>query len=155
VYLTATELIVLLPAGPSIGASTRPVNVGETGSVIAEIEAELDGAAAKAGYAVPISTSATVAFAQMQHWARMGAGAAVLDIIFPSISGPGGGVTVADHYRQAYQDALRALRRGETVLIGAAEDPSGAGRELPRSYSTSHPGATVGVEAQIDIDRVW
>lgn len=154
-YLTATELVVLLPAGPSIGASTRPVNSGETGTIIAEISAELDGAAAKAGYAVPISSTATVAFAQMQHWARMGAGANVLEIIFPNLGGPGGAVNIAATYRKAYEDALQRLRKGEITLIGAAEDTSGEGRELPRSYSTSNPFATVGVEPTIDMDRVW
>jgi hypothetical protein len=40
-------------------------------------------------------------------------------------------------------------------LIGAAEDTTGAGREFPRSYSTSNPLATVGVDPQIDMDRVF
>jgi hypothetical protein len=155
-YLAATELSLLLPAGPSIGASTAPLTLGETGSIIAEIEAELDGAAAKAGYAVPVSSVATSAYAQMQLWTRLGAGAQVLGIIYPNLGrGGGGAMPLAQTYREAYEAALKMLRKGEIVLVGAGEDTSGAGRELPRSYSTSNPAATVGVEPQIDMDRVF
>lgn len=154
-YLAATELTALLPGGPTIGASTRPLMLGEVGSVIAQISGELDGAAAKAGYAVPISSTATVAFAQMQHWTHMGAGAQVLAIIFPNMGGPGGRAAIADVYRKAYEDALKALRKGETALVGAAEDTAGGARELPRSYSESNPAATVGVIPTIDMDRVF
>lgn len=154
-YLAATELSLLLPAGPSIGASTMPLTLGETGSVIAEISAELNGAAAKAGYAVPISSTATAAWAQMQHWTRMGAGAQVLGIIFPNLGGPGGQTTLAKTYREAYDAALKMLRKGEVVLVGAAEDATGQGRELPRSYSTSNPAATVGVAPAIDMDSIF
>jgi len=154
-YLAASELALLLPAGPSLGASTMPLTLGETGSVIAEISAELDGAAAKAGYAVPISSTATSAFAQLQHWCRLGAGAQVLGIIYPNLGGPGGQLTLASTYRAAYEQALKMLRKGEVVLVGAGTDTSGEGRELPRSYSTSNPVATVGVLPTIDMDREW
>jgi len=154
-YLAATELTLLLPAGPSIGASTMPLTLGETGSIIAEISAELDGAAAKAGYAVPVSSTATSAYAQLQHWTRLGAAAQVLGIIYPNLGGPGGQVTLAKTYQDAYQAALTMLRKGEVSLVGAAGDTSGAGRELPRSYSTSNPAATVGVLPTIDMDREW
>lgn len=154
-YLAATELTLLLPAGPSIGASTKPLTLGETGSIIAEISAELDGAAAKSGYAVPIPSSVEQAWGQMQHWTRMGAGAQVLGIIFPNLGGPGGQATLAKTYREAYDAALKMLRKGEVVLVGAPEDTTGEGRELPRSYSTSNPMATVGVEPTIDMDRQW
>lgn len=154
-YLAASELTGQLPAGPSIGASTMPLRLDETATIIAEIAAELNGAAAKAGYAVPISSTATAAFAQMQLWTRYGAGAQVLSIFFPNLGGPGGQTTLAKTYREAYDAALKMLRKGEVVLIGASEDTSGAGRELPRSYSTSNPTATVGVEPTIDMDREW
>jgi len=154
-YLAATELTLLLPAGPSIGTNTAPLTLGETGSIIAEISAELDGAAAKAGYAVPVSSTATSAFAQMQHWCRLGAGAQVLGIIYPNLGGPGGQVTLAKTYQDAYQAALAMLRKGDVILVGAAEDATGEGREFPRSYSTSNPAATVGVLPTIDMDRIW
>jgi len=154
-YLQASELTLLLPAGPSIGANTAPLTLGETGSIIAEISAELDGAAAKAGYVVPVSSAATSAFAQMQHWCRLGAGAQVLGIIYPNLGGPGGQVTLASSYQAAYQAALAMLRKGDVLLVGAPEDTTGAGREFPRSYSTSNPTATVGVSPTIDMDREW
>lgn len=151
-YLTAAELVHLLPAGPTIGDSTRPLTIGEVGTIIYEISAELDGAAAIAGYTVPVTPTTAPGWAQMQHWTRLGAGAQVLGIIYPNLGGPGGQSSLAKTYQDAYAAALRALRKSEIVLVGAAEDTTGEGRELPRSYSTSNPTATVGVTPTIDMD---
>lgn len=154
-YIGASELSLILPANVSIGTNTQPLTLGEVASVIVEVSAELDSAAAAAGYAVPVSTAATSAYAQMQRWCKQGAGAAVLGIIFPNLGGPGARSSLADDYRTAYRDALKALRKGEMPLIGASPGAAGEGRELPRSYSTSNPTATAGVLPTLDLDSVF
>lgn len=152
-YIGATELTLVLPAGISIGTNTSPLTLGEVASVIVEISAELDAAAAARGYVVPVGTSATSAYAQMQRWAKLGAGAQILGVLFPNLPGQTGGrTTLASEYRQSYQDALKALRKGDIPLVGATEDATSTVRELPRSYSSSNPVATVGVEPTIDMD---
>lgn len=152
-YLNATELSSMLPLGATIGTNTTPLTLAEVGSVIFEVSAELDAAAAAAGYAVPIlspaSSGPTYAYAQMQRWAREGAGAFVLFTLY------GGENALAKDYRAAYQATLKLLRKGELPLIGAGADAGGEGRELPRSYSTSNPTATVGVEPHLDMDAVF
>lgn len=155
-YLNATELTLLLPQNIDIGASTLPLALGEITTMITEIEAELDSAAAVAGYAVPVSSSATSGFALMQKWTRDGAAARVLGVLFPGMGGPGASGTLASEYRAAYQAALAALRKGEMALVGAAEDTTGTGvRELPRSYSTSNSGATTGILPHVTLDTVF
>lgn len=159
-YISATELTQFLPQNVNITPTSAPLTDVEVLTIIGEISAELDSAAAAAGYAVPLtppaSGGASSAFLQMQRWTKMGAGWQVLGIIFPSLPGAaGGGNSLASDYRDAYQAALLALRKGETPLVGAPTDESGGGRELPRSYSTSNPCATAGVVPQIEIDRVW
>lgn len=156
-YIGATELTLILPAGVSIGTNTVPFTLGEVGSVIMEVSAELDAAAAAGGYAVPIINPAsggpTVAFGQMVGYAKKGVGAQLLRTIFPNISNaPGSRATLGDQYAKAYEDALKLLRKGELPLIGAPSDTSGTGRELPRSYHTSNPAATVGVTPHLDMD---
>ena len=154
-YITASELTVALPQNITITPTSLPLTQGEVGSLIAEVCAELDSAAAAAGYAVPIDPTATVAYAQMQRWTRQGAGAAVLGVLFPNMGGPGGQTTLADQYRAAYQAALLALRKGDLPLVGAGEDTGSGGRELPRSFSTSNPGASTGIAPHVTLDTVY
>lgn len=155
-YLVASELTTVLPAGVSIGTNTAPLTLGEVGSIIAEISAELDGAAAGAGYTVPVSSVATQAYTQMQSWTKQGAGARVLNIIFPNVSGgPGSRTTLAAEYAAAYRDALKALRRGEMPLVGADHDAGEGARELARSYATSETTATAGVDPVFNVDTVF
>ena len=151
-YVSATELTLILPPNVSIGTNTSPLALGEVGSMIAEISAELDAAAAGAGYGVPIPTGATMAWSQMQRYTKQGAAAQVLKTIFPNLGGPGGKANLADDYWAAYQAALKAIRKGEIVFVGAGADAGGGGRELPRSYSTSNSGATAGVPPTFDMD---
>lgn len=159
-YIGATELTLILPAGVSIGTNTSPFTIGEAASVIVEISAELDAAAAAAGYAIPIAPPAsggpTVGYAQMVGLAKKGVGAVILRTLFPNVgNAPGGRSTLADQYAKAYDDALKMLRKGELPIVGAGGDTSGTGRELPRSYSTTNPNATAGVLPTIDLDSVF
>lgn len=152
-YFGATELI--LPAHVSIGTNTTPLNFGTVGTIIYEICAELDGAAAQAGYAAPIvppaSGGPTVGFGQMVGIAKKGVEARVLGFIFPNVPGAGPNASIVNDYRTEYMAALEAIRAGELPIVGATNSTGGEGRQLPRSFSTSNPGATSGVCAQITV----
>ena len=151
-YLEASVwLPELIPPLPTVTGSSTPLNVGEVGTIIARVSGEIDSAAAQAGYAVPISTTAT-GYLAIQSIAEYGAGWKVLRRFMPNQGGPGGNIGLAGEYRDAYMTALAALRSGDLPIIGAALDTSGQGRELPRSYSTSNPGATAGVVPLVDLD---
>lgn len=137
-YLSATaDFIPRLPqsAGTFTGSS-MPLSVGAVASLLEEFSLTVDGAAAAAGYAVPVSSTATSAFAQMGQIVRHGAAWEVLRTIFPGQSGQGDRASVADDYRIAYENAVRALRRGELALVGAASSSGDGGRVLPRSAET-------------------
>lgn len=139
-YLGATELTVVLPAGVSIGTNTSPLTLDEVGSMIFEVESEIDGFAAAAGYAVPIATGATYGFAAMKQAIKQGAAAAVLNVLFPTMGGPGDKTSSAATYRQAYQDFKKALAAGTLTLVGAAAAGDGAGgRVLPFAGQIASP----------------
>lgn len=153
-YFGATDLI--LPAHVSIGTNTTPLNLGQVGSMIAEVQGELDAAIAAAGYAVPITSPAsggpTVGYAQVVGIAKKGVTARVLEQIFPNLpGGPGSQTSIVTDYRKDYQDALAAIRDGKLPVVGATADSSGTGRELPRSYSTSNTGASSGIVSQAQV----
>lgn len=133
----ATDLTNTFPAGVSIGTDTVPFTLAEVASVIFEVESELNAAAAQAGYAVPIATGATHAYALMQLKTRQGAAAHVLGVIFPAQGGPGTRAPLVGEYRKAYEDFVKALREGKTPLIDAGSSGAGGSRELPRSFETS------------------
>ena len=154
-YVSASELTVILPQNVIISGSSIPLTLGEVGTIIAQVSAELDGAAAQNGYLVPLpppaSGGATEGYALMQRWTQMGAAAQILGIIFPNIGGPGSQNNLAAVYQQAYDDALKGLRGG-WILPGAATDTTETNRELPRSFETSNSTATVGVLPHLDMD---
>ncbi len=140
-YLNASEVAVVLPAGASIGTNTTPLTLGEVGTVIAQVSAEVDGFLAAAGVAVPINASlATGAYAQVQRITMQGAAAQVLDVLFPNVGG--GKTTLASEYRDAYEKALKMIADKKLALPGAALDTGETGRALPRSFSTSESSAT-------------
>lgn len=136
-YVSATDLVGLLPGMPTITASSTPLTMGEVGSITARISAELDGAAAAAGYAVPVSTTATTAYLQMEDANVLGAGWRVLGRIYPNLGGPSDKMKLATEYRDAYRDFLKALRAGTAILVGAGEETGTGARELPRYTSTA------------------
>lgn len=153
-YFSATELV--LPAHASIGASTVPMNYGNVASMIVEVDAELNAAAAAAGYLVPVvapPSGPTIGFAQMVSYAKKGVAARVLGNFFPKLPGPGAQSSIVDEYRKEYLAALDSIRNGDTPLVGVPHDASGAGRELPRSYSTSNSTATSGVVSQMTVGK--
>jgi hypothetical protein len=137
-YLGATELRLPNGIGP-FGASTRPLTLGAVGSIVFQISAELDAAAAAAGYGVPVSTTATGAYAQMQQAAQAGAAWLVLRDVFPNVSGTADRASIASEYRDAYRGFLKMLREGTVPLVGASLDTGTAGRQLPRSRGIATP----------------
>lgn len=130
---TVSELTQILPANVSISPTSRPLTDGEVASIIFEVEAELDGYAAAAGYSVPVSTAATYAFGTMQLQTKNGAGARVLGILFPNMGGPGGKATLATDYQTAYMTFVRSLRDGKVALVGAGLSGGEEARALPRA----------------------
>ena len=139
-YISATEITLILPAHVSIGTNTDPVTIGEVASMIVEISADLDLTAAGAGYAVPITTSATTSYAAFQLATKQGVGARILGIIFPNLGGDSDKTSLAAEYRNAYIAFKKMLASGAIVLPDAGRSTTG-GRALPRSFSTSYPGA--------------
>jgi hypothetical protein len=126
--------------------------------MIAEVQGELDAAAAAAGYAVPLappaSGGATIGYEQIVGYAKLGAACKVLRVMFPNLpGGPGGRTSVGVDYCSEYQAALKLIRDGKIPLVGAPADTSGGGRQLPRSYSVSNPGATSGVVSQTTVGK--
>lgn len=155
-YLSATlgELNYLLPGRLEVTASSTPA-VPAAQAIINGISAELDSAAAAAGYSVPVSTIASYAYGLLQNYAGLGAAWRVLSVMMPNQGGPKDVVALSSQYRDSYERALEQLRAGTLVLTGAARDDDGSsgGRILPRSYSTSNPGATSGVTPQVTMRR--
>jgi hypothetical protein len=130
-YIGATDLTLMLPANVSIGTNTEPLTLGEVATIIGQYEAEINSAAAHGGYIVPISSSASLSFPLLALNTMRGAGAHVLNILFPNMSG-GLQQALADDYRRAYEDFLDSLRDGELILPDA-EQGGGAHGEF-RSF---------------------
>jgi hypothetical protein len=124
-----------------VGPSTNP-NLNAVGSIIARVAVEVEAAAAVAGYAVPIPTSATQAYAQMSQYVLQGVLWQTWRGLIPQMGGDNDKNLSANEYRDSYQAALQQLRDGELPLIGAPTDPSDVSRVLPRSFQTSNAGAT-------------
>ena len=151
-YIGATELAGLLPnAVPTLTGSSRPLTLSEVATIIDRVSVELDSAAAIAGYTVPISSTATQAYAQMALYNSWGAACLTLKTIFPGGAPGAGELPLAMDYCNAYAAVLERLRTKMEILPGAPQDTSGAYRELARSLSTSDPIATSGVVPQAQV----
>lgn len=134
-YIGATEATLVLPAAVSIGTNTTPLTLGEVASAIQRHGARVNVAAAKAGYAVPISPSALDAYSMVQDAVIQGVAGWVMGIYGPNVpAGPGS--TLAGQYTKAYEDFLAQLRNGEILLPDVGRDTEG--RQLPRSFETTH-----------------
>lgn len=157
-YLSATgaELNGMLPAKLHVTATSTP-DYTAAQSFINGISAELDSAAAKAGYVTPISSTASYAYGLMQNFVGYGAAWRVLSVMMPNQGGPKDKVALSEQYHDAYVTALAGLRDGSISLIGAPEEGGGTnqGRLLPRSYFTSNPNASTGIIPQVGIDQVF
>lgn len=154
-YLNATE--IPLPAHVTITGSSNP-NLAAVATMIAQVEGELNAAAAHAGYSVPLTSpaagGATIGYAQIVGYAEKGVTARILSIAFPNLpGGPGTRTSLGDDFRKEYNAALEAIRKGDLPLVGAAADSGEGGRELARSFSTSNSGATSGVVPQMTVGR--
>lgn len=153
-YLSATELNPNLPGKLEVTASSAPDYSGAQ-LFINGISAELDSAAAHAGYVTPIGSVASYAYGLMQNYAMYGAAWRVLSVMMPNQGGPSDKTSLAEIYHDAYDRALAGLRDGSISLIGAPEQGGGVneGRVLPRSYSVSNPGATSGVLPRVTMNQ--
>ena len=136
-YIGATDLSPMLPANVSITPTSSPWTLAGVASLISEVSAEIDSSIVAAGHGLPITSTATVAYARIQNLCKMGACWQVLKSIFPDIGGPGDKVSLAADYRTAYTDGLAAIRSGADPLVGVGGDSGETGRLLPRSRSTS------------------
>lgn len=105
-----------------IGASSLPLNLGLFQTLIDERSAEFDQAAAKAGYSVPIPSTAS-AYIVAQRIVRDGATADALRIIY---TGPD--PKYIDRFQAAYDNALAAIASDDRPLPGAPTDSTGSGR---------------------------
>ena len=143
-YISATDVTVTLPAPATVGTNTVPLTLAEVATWCDEVGAEIDGAAAAAGYAVPISPSSTGAYAQVRRLAKTGVAAQILGVLAPNVPAAGGKMSLASEYRQAYETALERLREGKLPLVGATSESGDGARELPRSFESSNVGATLG-----------
>lgn len=141
-YYSASDLVTILPAIGTVTGSSNPITIGEVASAVERVSAQLDGAAARAGYSVPIPSTATTAWRQMEQHTIEGAGCFVLRSFFPNIGGPGDNTSLSGEYCQAFRDALAAIGDGTEVLIGAPEDTTEGARLLARSFSTSKSSAS-------------
>lgn len=150
-YFGATELTLILPAGVSIGTNTSPVSIDEVATMIAEISSDLDVTMAGKGYAVPIGTGATIAYAAVQMAAKQGVGARILQTLFPNMGGPGARTTQADDYAAAYKAFKDGITKGTVALVGASFAGTG-GRVLPRSRSTSGEPTGMSASPMVPID---
>ena len=128
-----TELTALLPQPVKgvdlVTATSMPVNLTKVDTYIGMVESEVNGAAAAAGYVVPISSAASGAFGYIQMVTSYGVRWQVLEQINP-------GSPTADEYKLAYRRALEEIREGKQPILSAA---GGTGRSLPRSGPTTEP----------------
>lgn len=125
-YIDASGLV--FPAGVSVGTNTAPYTLNGVGSVIAQIGAEVDGLAAAAGYEVPISTVATIAYAIVQRAVTNGVYGIVMDTLFDNMTG--GAPARTSSYSAAYAQFKKDLKSGDLDLVGAAKAGTDQGRVL-------------------------
>lgn len=138
VYVAATELTSVLPIAVTIHATSTPLSYGDVASICAEVSAELDAAAAAAGYSVPVATTVS-GYAQMVGYTKTGAAARVLAVYAPNLPG-GERDGIAGRYQTRFDKVLDRIAKGQIVIVGAGSDPDGGSRELGRSFETSNPG---------------
>lgn len=155
-YLSASELTSRLPAAVSIGTNTSPISLAEVASWIQAVGARVNGAAAAAGYALPISPSYGDAYAQIQEIVADGVTCRILRVLAPHVTSSTRQVSVAKDYCDAYEQAMKELRDGDLILPDAPQDTTGTGRELPRSWETSGGEATLGgASPMMSTRRAW
>jgi hypothetical protein len=129
-YIDATTLSRFMPQRLELTATSIP-DIDTTDLICDAISAELDAAALRGGWAVPIASGATGAFNVMRLYAQYGAGWHVLE---QRLGDGNTAVSRAVEYRDAYLRAIAALEQGTMQLPGA--DHAGSDeRVLPLSNS--------------------
>lgn len=143
-YTDATQVTITLPRGITVTGSSVPISLTEVTDWITGVDAEINAAAAQAGYEVPIAATSSQSFSLLQMHSRERVQADILGVLSP-------GLPTAKQYRDAYDAFIRALRKGELPLVDAPSDTDGGARELPRSNVT-----TFGVPSPImPLEKVW
>lgn len=137
-YIDATTLSLRMPQRLEITASSIP-NIDVAQAICDEIGDELNAAALRGGWSVPVSSGATGAFNVMKLYNQYGAGWHVLE---QRLGDGNTAVSRAVEYRDAYKAAIKALETGALQLPGAAQ-AGGSERVLPLSNSGS--GCSCGV----------
>lgn len=97
-------------------ASSVP-NATQVGMFILDTAAELDGILSSLQYAVPVSTSATVALGMLRGFNALGANCLVQEAAPTSRD--------RDQARELWEDCKKALRAGDIVLPDASADSGG------------------------------
>lgn len=138
-YIGATDLI--FPAGVTISPTSSPYDFAAIDVLIAELGAEVEGYAAAAGYEVPISSTATMAYESMRRAVKNGVYGVVLNTIFPNLSNNTGdkSQSLASTYEKAYNAFKAGLASGSLILVGAASAGEDEGRVLPRHGGFASP----------------
>jgi hypothetical protein len=137
-YAVATEITALLPQ-PVLGmqlvtGSSHPVNLLGVDRYLTLVESEFDAAAAGAGYSVPVSSSATSAFAYAQMVIGHGVMARVLDQINP-------GSKTAAAFEADFRQAIQDIRAGRQPLL-ASNEAGETGRSFPQWGENLPPRVT-------------
>lgn len=145
-YWVATDLAqyIVQPITGSylVTASSNPINASQFQEIIDEKSAQFDQAAAKAGFLVPIPTSASQAWRVAKKVVRDGATADLLRIVY---TGPD--QKYVDRFETSYQVALAAIAAGDMPIPAAPPDPAADGRLFPLSAGIASPifNATMGI----------
>lgn len=138
-YVGATELVGLLPGMPTFSATSQPLTVDEVAGIVQRIESNIEGAAAAAGYTIPVSSTATVAWSQITDAVVQGSGWRVLRRLYPNMGGPSDKTSLAAEMRDSYLAFVKELKTGKLPLVGAGSDATAGTRELPRSTGQASP----------------
>lgn len=151
-YTDASSLALFLPANqglPILTGSSYP-NMDQAASMIAAFSVEVDGAALAAGYSVPVDQSATYAWALLNRYTSLGAGAQALRTLLPHLSGGSNDTSnLASNMERQYRLALNDLRQGNILLSDAPRD-GGTERSMPRSNFTEDPALAPGPDIDVD-----
>lgn len=125
-----------------------PVNASQFQEIINEVSAKFDMACAKAGFQVPIPTTATQAYLGAKAIVRDGCIADVLRVVY---TGPD--QKYVDRYQAMFDAALKAIEAGDRPLPGAPPDAAGDGRLLPiwSGIASAVLNATIGYPQDLGI----
>ena len=139
-YWAASDLTqYVMRAGQAsylIHASSVPINFPQFQQIILDNSLRFDQAAAKAGYLVPIPSTASAAYGLAKAITRNGITADTLRIVNTGLD-----PKYADRYQTMFDQALKVIEVGDRPIQGAPPDPSSTNRLLPK-YS-GNPSAVI------------